>query len=85
MSVKRYAQPVLQRADPLDEFKMEEVRLIPHPKGKYVLASDYERLEAALRAIETGDTMAGRSDWTLADVIQEHYKIARNAMAAEQS
>ena len=42
------------------------------------------KLEAALRAIEAGDTMAGRSDWTLADVIQEHYKIARNALAAEQ-
>lgn len=35
----------------------------------------------ALQQISDGDTMQGRETWTHADVIQEHYKIARQAFA----
>ncbi len=37
-------------------------------------------LLAALERIAAGDTMAGREMWSLADVIQEHYRIARAAL-----
>jgi hypothetical protein len=37
-------------------------------------------LLAALERIAAGDTMADRETWSLADVIQEHYKIARAAL-----
>lgn len=37
-------------------------------------------LLAALERIAAGDTMAGRDTWSLADVIQEHYRIARAAL-----
>jgi hypothetical protein len=47
---------------------------------RFVDAADYGRLETALKAISAGKTMAGRAEWTLADVIQEHYKIAAKAL-----
>ena len=37
-------------------------------------------LMAALERIAAGDTMTGRETWSLADVIQEHYRIAREAL-----
>lgn len=38
-------------------------------------------LRAALETIHAGDTMAGRDSWAHADVLQEHYKICRAALA----
>ena len=42
-------------------------------------------LLAALLAISAGNTMQGRETWTHADVLQEHYRIARVALAKVQS
>lgn len=44
-----------------------------------LIAAAPELLEA-LRKILNGDTMQGQESWSLADVIQEHYKIARQAI-----
>jgi hypothetical protein len=44
---KRYTQPCVQ-TQPGPEFKVAEVPLFESPKGKYVLASDYEALQAEL-------------------------------------
>ena len=41
----------------------------------------HETLVKALQQILEGNTMAGRTDFTHADVLQEHYKIARTALA----
>jgi hypothetical protein len=45
------------------------------------LRSINDDLLAALKAISAGNTMQGRETWTHADVLQEHYRIARNAIA----
>jgi hypothetical protein len=45
------------------------------------LLAENERLRAALEQIHAGELMRGRETWTLADVIQEHYRIARAALA----
>lgn len=42
----------------------------------------HQELVAALQAILDGNTMVGRENWSHADVIQEHYKIARKALTA---
>lgn len=58
------------------------IELFDDPRPWIVRACNaHEELVAALRTILDGNTMAGRSDWSHADVIQEHYKIARRALA----
>ncbi len=41
----------------------------------------HEAMRTALKTILEGNTMAGKAEWSHADVIQEHYKIARTALA----
>ena len=47
---------------------------------KMLRASDVRELRAALETILEGAAPQGRETWTLADVIQEHYRIARAAL-----
>lgn len=46
------------------------------------LVSEHRALREALETIHTGQTMQGRTAWTHADIIQEHYAICRAALAA---
>lgn len=41
----------------------------------------HEAMRKALETILEGNMMAGMTEWSHADVIQEHYKIARRALA----
>lgn len=41
----------------------------------------HEAMRKALETILEGTMMAGMTEWSHADVIQEHYKIARRALA----
>ena len=54
----------------IDEAMSEESALI----------TERDAMRAALETILDGDTMKGRETWTLTDVIQEHYRIARAAL-----
>lgn len=69
----------------------DELHGFMHPdylgnEPRWVDGKDYDRLFNALTAICDGNTMriGGRTKWTLADVIQEHYKIAGNALEGLQ-
>jgi len=41
------------------------------------------RLRAALEEIHAGNTQSGKTEWTLGDVIQAHYKICRAALTGK--
>lgn len=60
----------------------EEYREESDANAEFVVraCNAHEELVGALHMILDGNTMAGRENWTHADVIQEHYKIARKAL-----
>lgn len=43
--------------------------------------NSYAVMKMALESILAGNTMAGKTEWTHADALQEHYKIARKTLA----
>lgn len=73
------------------KYSGDELHGFMHPdyrsnEPRWVDGKDYDRLFNALTAICDGNTMriGDRTEWTLADVIQEHYKIAGNALEGLQ-
>jgi len=52
----------------------------PEQIANYNLIAAAPELLAALETILEGNTMAGKAEWTHAEVIQKHYQIARNAI-----
>jgi hypothetical protein len=60
---------------------LTNTRLLTLIENRAEIAKQRDILRAALTEINNGDTMADVVDYTHADVIQRHYKIARNALA----